>query len=46
LREQIRSAPPENASDRRPYRDYYTDELRDLVAERSRLIIDRFGYSF
>jgi hypothetical protein len=46
LRDKIRSAPPENASDRRPYRDYYTDELRDLVAERSRLIIDRFGYSF
>jgi hypothetical protein len=28
------------------YRDYYTDELRDLVAKRDRLFIDLFGYRF
>jgi hypothetical protein len=28
------------------YRDYYSDELRDLVARRDRLVIDLFGYSF
>ena len=28
------------------YRDYYTDDLRDLVAVRDRFFIDRFGYSF
>jgi hypothetical protein len=28
------------------YRDYYTDELRDLVARRDRLFIDLFGYQF
>ena len=28
------------------YRDYYTDELRDLVARRDRLIIDLFDYTF
>lgn len=28
------------------YRDYYTDELRELVARRDRLFIDLFGYEF
>ena len=28
------------------YRDYYTDELRDLVATRDRFFIDLFGYTF
>jgi hypothetical protein len=28
------------------YRDYYTDELRDLVASRDRFFIDLFGYTF
>jgi hypothetical protein len=28
------------------YRDYYTDELRDLVAKRDRMFIDLFDYSF
>lgn len=37
-----------NASNRTlpSYRDYYTDELRDLVARRDRLFIDLFGYTF
>ena len=28
------------------YRDYYTDELIELVAKRDRLIVDLFGYQF
>ena len=28
------------------YRDYYTDELRELVATRDRFFIDLFGYTF
>jgi hypothetical protein len=28
------------------YRDYYTDELRELVATRDRLVIELFGYEF
>lgn len=44
-----RNAPtPKNTSNRtlRSYRDYYTPELRDLVAKRDRLLIELFGYEF
>jgi hypothetical protein len=34
----------ENASDHGPYRDYYDDELRELVATCP--IVERFGYEF
>ncbi|MGV3550374.1 hypothetical protein [Rhizobium sp.] len=39
---------PKNTSNRTlsTYRDYYTDELRELVASRDRLIIELFGYEF
>ncbi|MDH6267687.1 hypothetical protein M2360_003084 [Rhizobium sp. SG_E_25_P2] len=39
---------PKNTSTRTltTYRDYYDDELRDLVARRDRLMIDLFGYEF
>jgi hypothetical protein len=39
---------PKNTSNRTlsTYRDYYTDELRDLVATRDRLVIELFGYEF
>jgi hypothetical protein len=33
-------------SERRPYQEYYTDELRDLVSQRYRRDIDLFGYEF
>lgn len=44
-----RNAPtPKNTSSRslNSYRDYYTDELRDLVARRDRLLIELFDYKF
>jgi len=44
-----RNAPtPKNTSNRtlNSYRDYYTDELRDLVAKRDRLLIELFDYQF
>jgi len=39
---------PKNTSNRTlsTYRDYYTDELRELVASRDRLVIELFGYEF
>ncbi len=39
---------PRNTSNRAMthYRDYYSDELRQLVARRDQLIIDLFGYRF
>jgi hypothetical protein len=46
MRDFISDAPPRNASRHGPYVDYYSDELRDMVAERDRLIIDRHGYRF
>jgi hypothetical protein len=38
--------PHANPTRRRPYRDYYTDETRGLVAQRFRRSIERFGYEF
>lgn len=38
--------PHRNESHRRDYRAYYTDETRDLVAERFARDIEYFGYSF
>jgi hypothetical protein len=35
-----------HASERGPYRDYYDEELRDLVGRKARLLIERFGYEF
>lgn len=38
--------PPVGASRHGPYRDYYDEELRELVRERARAIIDTHGYEF
>lgn len=35
-----------NTSEHGPYASYYDDELRELVAERDKLIISRHGYHF
>jgi len=35
-----------NASKHKPYQEYYTPELVDIVAERHKKDIDRFGYKF
>lgn len=43
---EIKDAPPYNASRRGPYRDYYDDELRELVRSRARSIVDVYGYEF
>jgi hypothetical protein len=42
----LRAAPAANTSDRGEYRGYYDDRLRDLVAHKARLIVERYGYSF
>jgi hypothetical protein len=42
----IRNEPPRHASVRRPYREYYDDELRDLVGAKARALIDQYGYEF
>src|SRR5204863_6355276 len=43
----IESAPAANTSSQRDkYQTYYDPELRDLVADKDRYIIERFGYEF
>lgn len=42
----LRSAPPVNASERGPYRDYYDAELQELVHNKCRRIIETYGYEF
>jgi hypothetical protein len=38
--------PPQRTSEHSPYRTYYDDELRDLVGEKARLLVERYGYAF
>jgi hypothetical protein len=42
----VRDATARNTSEHGPYIDYYSDELRRLVAEKDRLIIARHAYQF
>jgi hypothetical protein len=42
----IATAPPVNASPRRDYREYYDQELRELVAERDWAIVESYNYNF
>jgi hypothetical protein len=44
--EALHSDPPVGASDRRPYSEYYDDELRELVRERAAPIVAAHGYEF
>jgi hypothetical protein len=46
LLQALRTAPRVNTSEHGPYRDYYDDELRELVAYKCRHIVDTYGYSF
>lgn len=38
--------PHVNQSERKPYREYYNDTTRQIVADRNRELIKRFGYEF
>jgi hypothetical protein len=40
------SGPAVNESQRNPYREYYTPELRDLVKHKARHLIRTYGYEF
>jgi hypothetical protein len=40
------AAPPLNVSEHGPYRDYYTPDLRALVAQMDAPILDAYGYAF
>ena len=47
LEQRIRTFGRANATkNRKPYRDYYTDETRQLVAKREKELINRFQYTF
>lgn len=46
MRSWLHDAPPQNASGHGNYPEYYTDSLRDLVAERDATVIERYGYRF
>jgi hypothetical protein len=37
---------PVNVGERGPYRDYYDEETRALVGEKTREIVERYGYEF
>jgi hypothetical protein len=42
----LEKSAPKHTTDRGPYRDYYDEELRDLVGSKARLLIERYGYEF
>jgi hypothetical protein len=46
MRSYLLEAPAQNASGHKPYAEYYSPALRDLVAERDADIIERYGYRF
>lgn len=46
LNDFVTDATARNTSEHGPYKDYYGNELRELVAEKDRLIIARHGYQF
>ena len=46
MREYVAKESPRNTSTHTGYTEYYTDALRDLVAERDAEVITRHGYRF
>jgi hypothetical protein len=46
FRDAVKEFEPVNVGERGPYREYYDDETRDLVGEKTREIVERYGYEF
>lgn len=46
LRQRIAAREPLNTHYHRPYRQYYDDDLRDLVGQSCSMLIERFSYRF
>ena len=46
IRRFLEGTPPLNVSEHGPYQDYYTQELRSLVARMDAPVIDAYGYVF
>jgi hypothetical protein len=46
LRQHLATAAPSNVSSHGPYAGYYQAELRERIAERDALVIQRYGYRF
>jgi len=46
IKETIKSTPPLNVSVRKPYKAYYTEEVKELIAAKDRDLISRFGYVY
>ena len=44
--EAVQRFEPVNVGERGPYRDYYDDETQALVGEKTRAIVERYGYEF
>lgn len=46
FKHQLLTYPKVNESNRSHYRDYYDEELREIVLERDQAVLDEFGYEF
>ena len=46
LRDAVENSPPSNVAEHGLYRDYYDQELRELVAHKARWLTKRFDYAF
>ena len=44
MRAYLHDAPAQNVSEHKPYAQYYSAELRELVAQRDAEVIERYGY--
>jgi len=45
-RESIENFPRKNATKRKPYREYYNDELRSIVEQRDGVLMEYLGYEY
>lgn len=46
LEKLIEESPRYNVTERKPYREYYDDELKNIVEERDKYIIQKYGYEY